>query len=107
MTGPTFGRTPFPRGGARKAALLSDLKRQAAGLERLDVLTKATVYRANSTLLAPVDGDDYVFVNHARWDMSLPRFTAAQFGKRSFYSYVLANLRANATASMPILYRLA
>lgn len=214
---PAFGRTPFPRGSARKAALLSDLKRQAAGLERLDSVTKATVYRAalipppgsdarrmsthparydvvvlvetadpdagatvaaspeyrklqetitatardhylmharclrrigdvdksrqglflfnyfvaedpavalelwehlaawyavetdldNSTLLAPVDGDDYVFVNHARWDMSLPRFTAAQFGKRSFYSYVLANLRANATASMPILYRLA
>ena len=50
---------------------------------------------------------DYVFVNHARWDMSLPRFAVRQFGKRTFYSYVLANLHANGTASMPILYRLA
>jgi hypothetical protein len=48
-----------------------------------------------------------VFVNHARWDMSLPRFAARQFGKRTFYTYVLANLRANATAAMPILYHLA
>jgi hypothetical protein len=39
--------------------------------------------------------------------MSLPRFAVTQFGKRTFYSYVLANLRANGTASMPILYRLA
>jgi hypothetical protein len=50
---------------------------------------------------------DYVFVNHVRWDMSLPRFAATQFGKRTFYSYVLANLRANGTVAMPILYRLA
>jgi hypothetical protein len=28
-------------------------------------------------------------------------------GKPSFYSYVLANLHANDTAAMPILYRLA
>lgn len=61
----------------------------------------------NSTLLGPVGPGDYVFVNHARWDMSLPRFAARQFGKRTFYSYVLANLHANGTASMPILYRLA
>jgi hypothetical protein len=61
----------------------------------------------NSTLLGPVGPADYVFVNHARWDMSLPRFAVTQFGKRTFYSYVLANLHANGTASMPILYRLA
>jgi hypothetical protein len=61
----------------------------------------------NSTLLGPVGPSDYVFVNHARWDMSLPRFAARQFGKRTFYTYVLANLRANATAAMPILYHLA
>ena len=46
----------------------------------------------NSTLLGPVGPSDYVFVNHARWDISLPRFAARQFGKRTFYSYVLANL---------------
>ena len=61
----------------------------------------------SSTLLGPADPSDYVFVNHARWDMSLPRFAARQFGQRTFYSYVLANLHANGTASMPILYRLA
>jgi hypothetical protein len=214
---PTIGRTPFPRGGSRKTALLAELKALAASLERLEAVTKATVYRAalipppgrdaqrmaarpaqydvvtlietttveaagvvaaspeylklhdaiaaaareeylitarclrrvgdvdksrpglflfnffvaedpavaldlwdhlaawyavetgldNSTLLGPVGPDDYVFVNHARWDMSLPRFAVKQFGKRTFYSYVLANLHANGTASMPILYRLA
>jgi len=61
----------------------------------------------NSTLLGPAGPSDYVFVNHARWDMSLPRFAVTQFGKRTFYSYVLANLHANGTASMSILYRLA
>jgi hypothetical protein len=214
---PTVGRTPFPRRGPRKAALLTELKALASSLERLGAVTKATVYRAvlipppgsdaqrmatrlarydvvtlietisldalddvaasleyrklhdaiaaaareeylmtarclrrvgdvdksrpglflfnyfaaedpavaldlwehlaawyavetgmdNSTLLGPVEPSDYVFVNHARWDMSLPRFAVKQFGKRTFYSYVLANLHANRTASMPILYRLA
>jgi hypothetical protein len=214
---PTVGRTPFPRGGPRKTALLAELKSLAARLEGLEAVTKATIYRAilipppgrdarrmgarparydvaalvetttvdvlgdvegspeyrklhdaltaaareayqlparclrrvgevdktrpglflfnyfvaedpavalevwehlaawyavetgldNSTLLGPAGPSDYVFVNHARWDMSLPRFAARQFGKRTFYSYVLANLRANATAAMPILYHLA
>jgi hypothetical protein len=214
---PTVGRTPFPRGGPRKAALLTELKTLAASLERLGAVTKATVYRAilipppgsdaqrmathparydvvtlvettsvdavdevaaspeyrklhdaiaaaareeylmiarclrrvgdvdksrpglflfnyfaaedpgvaldlwdhlaawyavetgmdNSTLLGPVGPGDYAFVNHARWDMSLARFAVRQFGKRTFYSYVLANLHANRIASMPILYRLA
>lgn len=213
---PTVGRTPFPRGGPRKAALLAELKSLAARLERLEAVTKATIYRAvlipppgrevlqmavrparydvaalvetttvdvlgevegspeyrklhdalsaaareeyemparclrrvgdvdktrpglflfnyfvaedpavalelwehlaawyavetgmdNSTLLGPLGPADYVFVNHARWDMSMPRFAARQFSKRSFYTYVLANLRANATAAMPILYHL-
>jgi hypothetical protein len=61
----------------------------------------------NSTLLGPLDKSDYVFVNHARWDMSLPRFAVRQFSKRTFYSYVLANMHANRTAAMPILYHLA
>lgn len=217
---PTIGRTPFPRRSPRKTALLAELKALAASLERLEAVTKATVYRAalipppgsdarrmaahparydvvtlietstveaaggvaaspeyrklhdaiaaaareedlmtarclrrvgdvdksrpglflfnffvagdpavaldvwdhlaawyavetgldNSTLLGPVGpvgAGDYVFVNHARWDMSLPRFAVTQFSKRTFYSYVLANLHANGTASMPILYRLA
>jgi hypothetical protein len=61
----------------------------------------------NSTLLSPVDDDDYTCINHARWDMSLPAFAVRQFGKRSFFRYVLANMHANGTAAMPVLYRLA
>jgi len=61
----------------------------------------------NSTVLAPFGGADYVFVNHARWDDSLPRFLLRQLTKPSFRTYMLANLRANRTGAMPILYRLA
>jgi hypothetical protein len=61
----------------------------------------------NSTLLAPIGDADYVFVNHLRWDYSLPQLLLRQFAKPSFRSYVLANLRANRTGSMPLLYRLA
>jgi hypothetical protein len=213
----TVGPTPIPRRSPRKRRLLAELKVLAAGLARLDTVTKATVYRAalvpppsrearhavtrparydvavlvetptvavldqvqaapqyhqlenalrsaardllvmpahcarmvadvektrqglflfnyfvaadprvalrlwehlagwyaaqtgmdNSTLLAPLGDSDYVFVNHARWDLNLPEFAVRQFAKPSFRSYVLANLRANHTASMPILYTLA
>jgi hypothetical protein len=61
----------------------------------------------NSTLLEPIGEADYVFVNHARWDHSLPRFLLRQLTKPSFRTYVLANLQANRTGAMPILYRLA
>jgi hypothetical protein len=61
----------------------------------------------NSTLLAPTSDADYVFVNHARWDESLPSFMVRQMAKPSFYRYVLANMRANRTGAMPLLYRLA
>ena len=61
----------------------------------------------NSTLLQPIGDADYIFVNHARWDRSLPRLLLEQFGKRSFWTYVRANLRANRTVAMPVLYRLA
>jgi hypothetical protein len=61
----------------------------------------------NSTLLAPLGDADFVFVNHARWDDSLPRFLLRQLTKPSFRSYLLANLQANRTGAMPILYRLA
>jgi hypothetical protein len=61
----------------------------------------------NSTLLEPLGDADYVFVNHARWDHSLPRFMLRQLTKPSFRTYLLANLQANRTGSMPILYRLA
>ncbi|MGH3264276.1 MAG: hypothetical protein ACRDNS_20035 [Trebonia sp.] len=61
----------------------------------------------NSTLLAPIGASDYVFVNHARWDKSLPRFALEQFSKKTFRSYVRANLKANQVVAMPVLYRLA
>lgn len=60
----------------------------------------------NSTLLQPLGQSDYVCVNHARWE-SLPLFLVRQFAKTSFRTYVLANLKANRTIAMPILYRLA
>jgi hypothetical protein len=59
----------------------------------------------NSCLLAPLGTSDYVFVNHARWDMSLPRFAFRQFSRRSFRTYVLGNLRANGITAMPVFYR--
>ena len=61
----------------------------------------------NSTLLEPIGEAGYVFVNHVRWDHSLPRFMLRQLTKPSFRTYVLANLQANRTGAMPILYRLA
>jgi hypothetical protein len=63
----------------------------------------------NSTLLAPLEGEqsDYVIINHARWDGSLPAFVARQFSKKSFRTYMLANLEAHNVGAMPVLYRLA
>jgi hypothetical protein len=63
----------------------------------------------NSTLLAPLEdqASDYVVINHARWDGGLLGFAARQFRKKSFRSYVVANLDAHNVGAMPILYRLA
>ncbi len=63
----------------------------------------------SATLLAPLGGEqsDYVLVNHARWDGSLPMFAARQLPKKTFRTYLLANLKANHLAAMPVLYRLA
>lgn len=63
----------------------------------------------NSVLLAPLESQEegYAAINHARWDVSLPRFLFRQLSKKSFRSYVLANMEANRVEAMPILYRLA
>ncbi len=63
----------------------------------------------NSTLLVPLEGEksDYVVINHARWDHSLPVFMARQLPKKTFRGYMLANLAAHHLAAMPVLYRLA
>jgi hypothetical protein len=48
-----------------------------------------------------------VVINHARWDGNLLSFMARQFTKKSFRSYMVANLDAHNVGAMPILYRLA
>ena len=60
----------------------------------------------NSTLLAPTSGDnDFVFVNHARWDHGLAWVMLKQLTKRTFRTFVLANLKANRTTAVPVLYQ--
>jgi hypothetical protein len=61
----------------------------------------------NSTLLQPIGTADFAFVNHARWDQGLLRLAVEQFARPSFWTYVRANLRANNTVAMPVLFRLA
>lgn len=63
----------------------------------------------NSLLLVPIqpEASDYLALNHARFDGGLPNFLAKQMSKKSFRSYMLANLAANHVGTMPILYRLA
>jgi hypothetical protein len=52
----------------------------------------------NSTLLEPLRDADYVFVNHARWDYSLPHFLLRQLTKPSFRTYLLATCRPTGPA---------
>lgn len=63
----------------------------------------------NPTLLASLEGEqsDYVMINHARWGGSLPVFMGRQLPKRTFRSYMLANLKARHLAAMPVLCHLA
>jgi hypothetical protein len=63
----------------------------------------------NSTLLVPLEDEasDYLAINSARWDAGLPRLLFRQLSKKSFRTYVQANLEANRVGAMPILYRLA
>ena len=67
----------------------------------------------HSTLLQPMGESDFTsvftshftMVNHARWD-SLA-LTVLRFTRKTFWTYVLADLTANRTVAMPILCRLA
>jgi hypothetical protein len=63
----------------------------------------------NSTLLFPLDKaeSDYVAINNARWETSLPRLSFRQMRKRSFWNYVVANLEAHKIGAWPVFYRLA
>jgi hypothetical protein len=60
----------------------------------------------NSTVLEPIGDSDYVFVNHARWDIGLRRFMLRTFAKPSFRRFVVTNQWVNRTGAMPVLYRL-
>ena len=110
---------------ARCARLIADVDKSRRGLylfnhfaaedaglalelwERLAGWYVAETGLDNSTLLQPIGAADYVFVNHARWDHGLLRLMLEQFARPSFWTYVRANLRANRTVAMPVLYRLA
>jgi hypothetical protein len=112
---------------ARNAKRVGDVDKTGQGLllfnhfvaDNRDVMLQLWDYLAdwyaletaldNSTLLVPLEGEhsDYLAINHARWAESLPRFLWQQFSKKSFRTYVLANLEANRVGAMPVLYRLA
>lgn len=61
----------------------------------------------NSTVLLPTESlPSCTIINHCRWDRRRDILPALLFN-RSFRPFVLANFAANATAAVPILYRLA
>jgi hypothetical protein len=110
---------------ARCAKRIGDVDKTRPGLflfnyfvaEEVDVALELWDYMAgwymtetgldNSTVLQPIGEAEYGFVNHARWSYGLPRLFLHQMTKPSFRSFVLANLEANRTGSMPILCRIA
>lgn len=63
----------------------------------------------NSVLLVPQEGEqsEYLAINLARWDGSPLRLFARQLCKKSFRTYLQANLEANRVGAMAVLYRLA
>jgi hypothetical protein len=62
----------------------------------------------NSVALVPrrIKESEYAIVNWARWDESPIRHFWHQLSKKSFWSYVTANLEANQAGSMPVYCRL-
>jgi hypothetical protein len=64
---------------------------------------------ATSVLLAPLENEhsDYHIINYAQWEERLPRVLWRQLSKKSFRTYMLANLAANRVGAMAVLYRLA
>ena len=61
----------------------------------------------NSTLLLPLEGErsDYTIINHAHWN-GLLSFMWQQMTKRSFRTYMQANLDVNHVGAMPTFYHL-
>ncbi len=62
----------------------------------------------NSVVLQPLEDErsEYSFINEVRLSSSLPKYVW-QLTKKSFRSFVLANLDANRVGAMPAFYRLA
>jgi hypothetical protein len=112
---------------ARNAKRIADVDKSRPGLflfnyfvaDDLDMMLHLWDYLAgwdvaeigldNSTLLVPLASErsDYLAINHARWDISPPRFLWRQLSKASFTNYVQENLEANGVGLIPVLYRLA
>jgi hypothetical protein len=59
----------------------------------------------NSTVLQPIDDDEFAFVNHARWDAGALSIALKQFVRPSFHRFVRPTLAANDVAVFPALYR--
>jgi hypothetical protein len=61
----------------------------------------------NSEVLAPIDphSTPFAFINHASWNMALPTFIPRQLSRRSFRTFVIANLRDSDIGSLPFLHR--
>jgi hypothetical protein len=57
----------------------------------------------NSTLLRPVGGAPYAFVNYVRLPRGPIRFMLDQLLRPSFHTFVRASLRANGMVAMPLL----
>jgi hypothetical protein len=60
----------------------------------------------NSTLLGPVTAGPFTLVNHARWDVGLPRLAARQFLRPSFRRDILGVLAEARVRSQPIFFKL-
>jgi hypothetical protein len=59
----------------------------------------------NSTVLQSVGGDEFAFVNHARWAEGPLAVTVRQLLRPSFYRFVRPTLAANQVQVYPALYR--
>jgi hypothetical protein len=57
----------------------------------------------NSTLLRPIGGAPYAFVNYVRLPRGPARFMLDQLLRPSFHTFVRASLRANGMVAMPLL----
>jgi hypothetical protein len=108
---------------ARCVRAMADVDKRAAGIYLFNFWAAASTTTAvkvwehlapwfqsktglqNSTVLQPLAGGDFAFVNHARWDTGPVGIAAHQFLRPSFYTFVRRNLAANHIHVYPALYR--